>query len=299
MRTVSTAFQTHLETEVQTVALCWKILRRDGTAYYYTDHDAPVVYDGSTYTPIDSGTPTNYRQNSKLSPANIDFDMVFGTGSGRDAEIRAGLFDYAEMWTFKLNWADPSTATGIVKLAYGRLGEVEMRDNQARIELRSLTQLLSVPIGRIYTPECNASLGDARCTITTTSTSYTRTGTVSAITDNRVFTISGDAAGQIDNFYNYGKITFTSGSNSGIGIQVEDYTTANVISLYESAPYTLSTGVTFSAVAGCDRRFETCKTRFNNKDNFRGFPHIPGMDKALVVPANQRWVTDSSYVPTT
>ena len=292
MRTISTSFQTHLESEVQTVALCWKIQRKDGTIYRYTDHDAAIVYDGSTYTPIDSGSPSNYRQNSALSPANIDFNMVFGSNSGRDAEIRAGLFDYAEMWTFKINWADPSTTSGIVKLAYGRLGEVEIKDNQARIELRSLTQLLSVPIGRIYTPECNASLGDTRCTVVTSSTVYTKTGTVSAVTDNRVFTVSGDAAGQVDNFFNYGKITFGSGSNNGITIQVEDYTTANVVTLYESAPYTVSTGVTFSAIAGCDRRFETCKTRFNKKDNFRGFPHIPGMDKALTVPNNQKWTED-------
>jgi uncharacterized phage protein (TIGR02218 family) len=292
MRTISTSFQAHLESEVQTVALCWKIKRKDNTEYFYTDHDEKIVYDGSTYTPIDSGSPSNYRQNSALSPANIDFNMVFGSQSGRDQEIRAGLFDYAEMWTFKINWADPSTTSGIVKLAYGRLGEVEIKDNQARIELRSLTQLLSVPIGRIYTPECNASLGDDRCTIVTSSTVYTRTGTISAVTDNRVFTIAGDAAGQIDGFYNYGKVTFGSGNNNGIAIQVQGYTTTNEVTLYESAPYTLSTGVTLTAVAGCDRRFETCKTRFNNKDNFRGFPHIPGMDKALTVPNNQKWTED-------
>ena len=292
MRTISTSFQAHLESEVQTVALCWKIQRKDGTIYHYTDHDAAIVYDGSTYTPIDSGSPSNYRQNAALSPANIDFNMVFGSNSGRDAEIRAGLFDYAEMWTFRINWADPSTTSGIVKLAYGRLGEVEIKDNEARIELRSLTQLLSVPIGRIYTPECNASLGDSRCAIVVSSTVYTRTGAISAVTDNRVFTVSGDASGQIDNFFNYGPLTFTAGDNNGLTIQVEDYTTANVVTLYESAPYALSTGVTFSAVAGCDRRFLTCKDRFSNKDNFRGFPHIPGMDKALTVPNNQQWTED-------
>ena len=49
---------------------------------------------------------------------------------------------------------------------------------------------------------------------------------------------------------------------------------------------------TLSLVAGCDRRFATCKDRFSNKDSFRGFPHIPGMDKALTVPANQQWTED-------
>jgi uncharacterized phage protein (TIGR02218 family) len=29
---------------------------------------------------------------------------------------------------------------------------------------------------------------------------------------------------------------------------------------------------------GCDKRFETCVTRFNNAVNFRGEPHLPGND---------------------
>ena len=292
MRTITTALQAHLSTDVQTVALCWRIERRDGTKYRYTDHDEPIVWAGGTYTPIDAGTPSNYRQSNNMNPAQIDFNMVYGSTSGRDAEIRAGLFDYAQMFTFRINWADPSTTSGIVKLAYGRLGEAEIRDNSVQIELRSLTQLAATPIGSIYTPECRTSLGSTLCNVLTTSTVYTRTGTISAITDNHEFTITGDAAGQIDNFYSYGKITFTSGDNNGLVMQIDDYTTANVMTLTESAPYTLSTGVTFTAVAGCNRRWATCKDRFSNKDNFRGFPHIPGMDKALAVPQNQKWTED-------
>jgi uncharacterized phage protein (TIGR02218 family) len=36
--------------------------------------------------------------------------------------------------------------------------------------------------------------------------------------------------------------------------------------------------------AGCDRTFETCKAKFGNATNFRGFPHIPGSDFVLRVP---------------
>ena len=35
----------------------------------------------------------------------------------------------------------------------------------------------------------------------------------------------------------------------------------------------------------CDQQFETCKTRFGNADNFRGFPHMPGNDAVLAGPA--------------
>ena len=287
-RAISVALQAHLESEEQTVALCWRILRKDGTNYYYTDHDDPIVYSTNTYTPIASGSPSNYRQGSNLNPSNMDLDMSFGPSSGRDVELRAGLFDYAEVWTFRINWADVSM--GIVKLAYGRLGEVEIRDNQARIELRSLTQLLAVNIGRIYIPECDATLGDSRCKVAMAG--YTKAGTVGAVTSNKVFVIGGAAAGQVVDYYNYGKITFLTGLNTGITMQIEDYTVANVITLLEPMPYTVANGDTATLYAGCDRRFATCKTRFSNKDNFRGFPHIPGMDKALTVPNNQKWTED-------
>ena len=33
-------------------------------------------------------------------------------------------------------------------------------------------------------------------------------------------------------------------------------------------------------VAGCDKTFATCKAKFANALNFRGFPHLPGNDAA-------------------
>lgn len=35
----------------------------------------------------------------------------------------------------------------------------------------------------------------------------------------------------------------------------------------------------------CDQRFSTCKERFGNVENFRGFPHMPGTDFVLAGPA--------------
>ena len=36
-----------------------------------------------------------------------------------------------------------------------------------------------------------------------------------------------------------------------------------------------------AVTAGCDRQFATCRDRFANAANFRGFPHIPGQDAVL------------------
>lgn len=38
----------------------------------------------------------------------------------------------------------------------------------------------------------------------------------------------------------------------------------------------------------CDQRFETCRDRFQNTENYRGFPHLPGSDFILAGPAAGR-----------
>ena len=43
-------------------------------------------------------------------------------------------------------------------------------------------------------------------------------------------------------------------------------------------PEPIAAGDTFVVTAGCDKRFATCRDRFDNVVNFRGFPHIPGND---------------------
>jgi uncharacterized phage protein (TIGR02218 family) len=40
----------------------------------------------------------------------------------------------------------------------------------------------------------------------------------------------------------------------------------------------------FTITAGCDKHFKTCKAKFDNSVNFRGFPHVSGIDFALAVP---------------
>ena len=40
-------------------------------------------------------------------------------------------------------------------------------------------------------------------------------------------------------------------------------------------------GDQFDIIAGCDKLFSTCKSKFSNALNFQGFPHIPGDGFAL------------------
>jgi uncharacterized phage protein (TIGR02218 family) len=50
------------------------------------------------------------------------------------------------------------------------------------------------------------------------------------------------------------------------------------ITLIEAPVRPISPGDAFAITAGCDKRHATCRDRFGNAINFRGFPSIPGDD---------------------
>ena len=60
---------------------------------------------------------------------------------------------------------------------------------------------------------------------------------------------------------------------------------ARVLELWDIAD-DLAAGALVQVAPGCDKRFETCRDRFGNALNFRGFPHIPGSDYLLAHPAS-------------
>jgi uncharacterized phage protein (TIGR02218 family) len=298
-RAISTSLKNHKAQPVTTTCKCWKLRRADGTVEGWTEHDVPIPYDGVTYQPLPAGTPSNYEQRAGLAAANLEIEMAYGAGT--EALLRAGVYDYAEVWTFEINWAD--TSMGILKLAYGRMGEVVIVDHKARCEVRGLAQLLATMIGDVYTPECRKSLGDALCKIDLSG--YTHAGTVSTITSDRIFTIAGAASGKATGYYNYGKITFSSGPNAGLSMQVESQT-GDALTLIEPMPFTVAAADAFTLIAGCDRRLETCWTFVNaalqgggtsegsglgNRKNFGGYPGLPGMAATMNIPANQQWTS--------
>ena len=51
-----------------------------------------------------------------------------------------------------------------------------------------------------------------------------------------------------------------------------------VLELLEEPPTLPSVGAAFTVYAGCDKRAATCRAKFANTANFRGFPHMPGND---------------------
>ncbi|MCP3899114.1 MAG: DUF2163 domain-containing protein [Desulfobacteraceae bacterium] len=135
----------------------------------------------------------------------------------------------------------------------------------------------------LNSPFDNFILEDDEYTIINmTGETYMSLGEVTSVTDSQNFTATLTDDGTFgDDYFNYGKLTFTSGLNDNIHMEVKDFTeSTNTFKLFLPMPFQIEVGDNFQVFAGCDKRLTTCKTKFNNNHvNFQGFPYIPGTDQ--------------------
>ncbi|MFD1333422.1 phage BR0599 family protein, partial [Methylopila musalis] len=74
-----------------------------------------------------------------------------------------------------------------------------------------------------------------------------------------------------------GRLVWTSGANAGAAAEVRAQDGA-AVELAETPAMAIAPGDGFTVTAGCDKTFATCRKRFGNQVNFRGFPLMPGND---------------------
>lgn len=280
MQQISSALEAHLAGEVMTLATCWRVTRRDGLSQYFTDHDNDLVVDGHTYLARSGMAPSAVSSQAGLAVDNLELEGLLDDASITRADLLGGLYDHAELEVFMVNYAAPSD--GRLQMKTGWLGEVALRDGTFVAEVRGISAALQQTIGEVYTPTCRAQLGDARCKKNLTS--FTFTGTIDTVENEYMFT---DAArAQANGYFAYGKITFTSGANAGLSMEIRDFANTR-FTLFLPFPNPMAAGDAYSLVAGCDKRLDTCITRFSNAVNFRGEPHLPGNDRIFETSATR------------
>jgi len=273
----------NLAAEVTTLATCWLIQRTDGAEYRYTDHDLPIEITGEgtpyegTYLTAVGYEAGEIQSRGDLSVDELTVGALIDSEQFTDAELRAGLFDYAGVWMMLVDWSSP--ATGIVKLRRGTLGEIKLAEGRFEAELRGMMQSIQQVVGEAYSPLCRADLGDSRCGVNLAS--FTVTGTLTAVTDRTV--IADSARGEAGGYFDNGVLTFTSGANSGNSREVKVFA-AGQFTLHQPAPYLAEVGDSYAVHAGCQKTIEVCKAKFDNVINFRGEPKVPGIDEALNYP---------------
>ena len=283
MRPIPPLLQTKLNSGVTTLARCWKLTRRDGVVMGFTDHDCDLVIDGVTCRAGTGFTASEATSRFDLSVDGAEISGALADDALTDSDLAAGRFDAAQVETWLVDWSDPSLK---VLTARGTLGEVRREGEAFTAELRGLADLLSQESGRLYTAKCGADLGDLRCKVDLTNPALRGSGAVTAVEGTSIFAASG-LDGFAETLFSAGRLAWTGGANAGLSIEIKEHRLAAghaLISLWQVMPEPVAAGDTFTVTAGCDKSFATCRARFANTDNFRGFPQIPGNDFLIGAP---------------
>lgn len=250
---------------------CWRLTRRDGIAFGFTDHDRPLVIGGESFEPDTGLTASEARASLGLGADAMDVAGALSSGRIDEADILAGAYDRAVVETFLVDWRDPALDRLLARAVVGRL---RRSDGAFVAELESPLVHLDGAAGRWYRRRCDATLGDHRCRVDLDRPGLTALVTVAARPGAnlvRVTGLSGFAPGW-----------FTDGMAHPPGggpYRIEAHRSEGAQALLQLDRLAdLEAGTTLRLTAGCDRHFATCRKKFNNSVNFRGFPHLPGND---------------------
>jgi uncharacterized phage protein (TIGR02218 family) len=273
MRTLPTGLAAHVASGVTTLCHCWKLKPAGRAAMGFTDHDLDLSFDGVTYE-----AQAGFDASEIESSLGLSVDNLEASGALRsdrlDAELlRTGYFDKAEIEIYRVNWRDVSERLLVRK---GHLGEVSHGGVGFTAEVRGLSHLLNQTKGRVFQFGCDASVGDGRCGVNLETSALKVSGVVTSVDDAARFGVSG-LGGYGEGWFSLGTLTWVSGANAGRVEEVKSHQ-GSVIELWHRAGFDVAIGDGFTLRAGCDKQFATCRGKFFNGNNFRGFPDLPGTD---------------------
>lgn len=280
MRQIEAGFAAHLAQGETTLATCWRIIRVDGVVLGFTDHDRALTIEGTVCSPVHgldgSEVPT------KLG-AQVETGEVLGVLSSPDiveSDILLGRYDGAKAETWRVNWAAPEER---MRLRVDTIGEIVREDGVFRAELRSGQESLNTTRGRLYQGLCDAMVGDGRCGVGLDASEFSGTATVVEVADPFRIVVSG-LSGFAEDWFAFGMAKWGDGQRAGLTDAVLTHrksAAGDVLGFGQRVGDWVLPGGILTVKAGCDRRFATCRQKFGNAVNFRGFPHVPGSDFIL------------------
>jgi uncharacterized phage protein (TIGR02218 family) len=258
---------------VTTLANVWRVERRDGEVFAFTDHDRPLPFDSIVAEPMQGLSGGAIEKSVGLAADSASIAGALSSEAITEAELSQGLWDGARVDIYRLDWSVPEDR---VHVFAGHIGEVRRGVSAFEAELRGLQAALNVPVGRVFSRFCDADLGDARCTKDIEDAAFRGEGVVTEIVGTHAFRASGLGA-FADGWFTRGRVVWSDDRASEIAVHRGE-TAGALIELIDHPGAHLVLDAAFTIYAGCDKRFETCRAKFANGFNFRGFPHMPGND---------------------
>jgi len=274
MKTASTDLINLLKTNEFLMADLYTFTLRDNTVYRYTNYDIDLTWGGNKY--LKKGLLIQRSGVSIVTGIQVD-SLNIKINAGDDSFyndvnffklLANGGLDGATLQLKRLFFTDPLSPVGDVWIFSGRVSEVATTRFEANITINSDLELLNIQMPKnLYQPSCIHAVYDTGCAA---SKNYVNLIVLNGGSNRIINANIPQSAG----WFNEGIIEFLSGANAGVTRTIKTHLT-NQIEVTLTLPNVVQAGDTFRLLAGCDRTMTTCKAKFNNLSNYRGYPYLP------------------------
>lgn len=257
-------------TQLSRYTTLWRLMALDGSGVDVTSATQPVTYGGITYAVADL-RPSEEQQVENLEPGNMEIGLSMTAAGVTKEDLLGGKWDGARVEIRKYRW---DTAT-VEETWRGILNSVVYDNGAMKCEVLDVALIFNQVIGETYQDSCRTGFGSTACG----ATPATVTATVTGFTARDVVTFT--VTEPEDNFYQRGKITFTSGANNGLSKEISSSSQSGAtltVNLLENMRHAISIGDTVVLSEGCAHTFPACIKK-GRANSFRGEPGIPGRNK--------------------
>ncbi len=286
MKTISSGLQAILASNQFWMADCYTFTLQDGTVARFTSADIDIT-DAATGNVFSASGPYFERSKIKFERGvavdELDITVTARNGDLIDGEsflpaLVQGILDGAEIQldrAFMSSFGD--TSNGLVTIFAGRVVEVDLGRSQAVIKANTHLELLNLQWPwRVFQPGCARALYDSGCGVNKASHAQSVSVGSGSTTRNIVTNLS-----QGPGWASLGMIVFTSGALAGKTFGLKNDDGAGNLAPSTPVPTPPAGGDTATVYPGCDKTQSTCGAKFDNLQNFEGFPYIPVPETAV------------------
>ncbi len=270
--------RTWFSQSLETVAVWWRIERRDGVTLGFTSHDRDLVFAGLRHRTAPGMVPSAVRRTATFEADSAEVTGALSHDAISEIDLSAGRFDGARVSVGLVDWETLETES----LFTGTIGAVGREGEQFSAELQSIKQGLNRQVVPRTSPTCRAEFCGEGCTLSAAHFSH----------EAIIAEVSADRQSvRLDSLVNPERFEFgwhrtVDGPDAGIAMRI-DTVEGDWLVLERPMSSVMDGGVRTIVREGCDNTLATCSSRFGNAVNFQGEPFLPGNDLLTRYPAPQ------------
>lgn len=286
VRSVNSAFFTKMQNDGERMSLLID-LETTGGNYHWTSDNKEIFYTlsgaSTKYEPFPGQTLDGLRQSNDLGVSVVDF-ILANSGGVIGNLLTNNDLDYATLKVGRVFTDTPDLDR--MEIFQGQLGDYSFNRNgisgQARDRFAS--SRTRFPYYN-YQDKCTWRFGDTGCGYNTTSVTLVYSVgdvDVASCTTLNILMNSGTLSASYSNgYFDFGRLTVTNGANSGQLRTIRTHT-GDLLGLSHRLPVNSFGFFNISIYPGCSkRRIADCRSKYNNEENFNGFPWIPQQEDAF------------------